>query len=282
MTNQMHQNKYKQVLVTPELAAEWLQRNPNNRDFKDNIAKNYAQLMTRGEFSQSSPIPISFDEKNNLLDGQHRLQAVIISGKSVCMTIAENVPAENFKIIDRGTKRTPGDIFKMSGIENSKICAAIIQKFLSGKKLSGKRQAGTDSSDNYRMFSMDDLLAEYKKRPDYWMHVIEFVNKSHKSFGGFLDPSLLGAWYAITSDIHEADASRYFNALTSGLGFTSEKDPVLQFRNYLVKNKETKHIKTVIASNRYALFVKSWNMFRDKKLKTLTYQPTTEQYPVLK
>lgn len=278
----MQMIKFRQLLVTPTQAAEWLQKNPTNRDYKPNIGKHYANLMSKGEFSESSPIPISFDHDGNLIDGQHRLSGVILSGKSVWMTIAENVPSENFKIIDRGAKRTPGDIFKISGIENSKICAAIIHKFLLAKKFSGKKFVGNDGSDNYRIFSVNDLINEYNLRPFYWQHIINFVHKSNKSFGGFLDPSLLGAWYAATSDISESDANTYFTALTTGIGFTNDKDPILQYRNYLIKNKETRHIKTVVSSNRYAMFVKSWNMFRDKKLKTLTYQPSQESFPILK
>lgn len=281
MTQKIQLIKYKAVLVTPELAAEWLKKNTiNQRDYKSRIANSYANLMIRGEFSQSSPIPISFDENGNLFDGQHRLNAVIISGKSIWMMIAENVPSENFKYVDKGSKRSSGDIFKISGIENSKLCSAIIQKYLFIAKLPGKKVAGTSSSDNYHMTSIDDLLSTYNNKKDYWQHVVEFANKSHKSFGTFLSPSFFGAWYASCCDISQQEALTYFNALTTGVGFTSDKDPILQFRNYLIKTKETKN--NVLASTRYALFIKSWNMYRTNTVKTLTFQPSNEKFPVLK
>jgi len=263
----------KEVLVTPEIAAKYLKNNVNNRDVKPGVVEAYAAQMRNNEWKEGNPQPISFSVSGLLIDGQHRLSAIIKSGKAQRLMIAENVSDDMFSVIDRGSKRTPGDIFKMADIKNPILTSAIIVKFLNtGKRINAIECRPT----------MQQLMEEYQKRPDFWNHIVDFSTNAKKSFGGFLEPSLLGGWYAQCSDIDQSQADIYFKALISGIGFVNEKDPILQYRQYLIKNKEDKHLKNVLSSIRHALFIKSWNMLREKKLHILKYSPKQEKFPTLK
>ena len=68
------------VLVTPELAAEWLAtRNTHNRKIRTQRVALLAEDMTRGSWVFDA-MPLRFATDDTLLDGQHRLAAVVRSG----------------------------------------------------------------------------------------------------------------------------------------------------------------------------------------------------------
>lgn len=99
-------------LVTPELAADWLKFNIENRPEKDPAQARYTVTMNRKEWLYPAP-PIVFS-KRRLIDGQNRLHAVIRSGVSVPMVVWWDIPDENFRVWDRGVSRSTADALGLS------------------------------------------------------------------------------------------------------------------------------------------------------------------------
>ena len=64
------------VLVTPLLAKKWLERNTDNRDIRPSVVTGLAESITRGEWVLSHQ-GIAFAKSGRLLDGQHRLLAIV-------------------------------------------------------------------------------------------------------------------------------------------------------------------------------------------------------------
>jgi len=110
----------KVILITPELAKKWLDKNvKNNRPVMKNTVKCYARLMKSGGWNLTHQ-GIAFDEEGYLIDGQHRLHAIIEANIPVEMNVTYNVhhtPGEAFTI-DMGRKRTYANIAVMSGIDD--------------------------------------------------------------------------------------------------------------------------------------------------------------------
>ncbi len=106
-----------QVLVTPQLAEQWLRNQAPNRSVSEVRVKDFAQQMRDGRW-MLSPQPICTDIEGRVIDGQHRLLAVIASGVSVTMLVVYNVPAESQHVIDRVRPRRNVDDLKMAGIED--------------------------------------------------------------------------------------------------------------------------------------------------------------------
>lgn len=108
----------KVMTITPELAAEMLERNmPTNRPIFKSTVHAYARLMKSGKWNLTHQ-GIAFDENGMLIDGQHRLKAVIEANIPVQMNVTFDVrhaPGEMFSI-DMGRKRTYANITSMSGI----------------------------------------------------------------------------------------------------------------------------------------------------------------------
>lgn len=110
----------KVMLVTPEMAKKWLAQNmKNNRPVLRNTVHAYARQMRNGQWKLTHQ-GIAFDENGELVDGQHRLNAIIEANVSVMMNVTFNVhraPGEVFTI-DMGRKRTYANVAQMSGIDD--------------------------------------------------------------------------------------------------------------------------------------------------------------------
>ena len=106
--------------ITPEMAKAFLERNmKNNRRVNHDTVKRYARIMKGGGWNLTHQ-GIAFDENGELIDGQHRLQAIIIANVPVTMMVTYGVPhtdGEAFTI-DAGRKRTVQNIMQISGIDD--------------------------------------------------------------------------------------------------------------------------------------------------------------------
>lgn len=112
------------VLVTPDMAAEWLDRNPKNRRVVPARVSFYASQMLSGSWKLTHQ-GIAFDEDGNLVDGQHRLHAVVASGVSTKFWVFNGVSREAMIAIDVGKGRTADDAFVLLGDEATRHSVAI-------------------------------------------------------------------------------------------------------------------------------------------------------------
>lgn len=109
------------ITITPELAREYLAKNiDKNRPIRKAVVHSYAEQMKRGEW-KITPQGISFDQKGRLIDGQHRLMAIIESGAKVPMYVTTGVPVDRMMMIDCGAKRTAADILSIANPKLGKL-----------------------------------------------------------------------------------------------------------------------------------------------------------------
>ena len=118
----------KMVLITPESAKELLKLNVSNRPLNQVTVDWYAKQMTNGQWTISGQT-ISISDKNTLIDGQHRLAAVVKSGKEIMFNVAYNVPFQSFVNYDSVRSRGLCDVFAIENILNYKSISAIISKY---------------------------------------------------------------------------------------------------------------------------------------------------------
>lgn len=101
----------KTMLVTPQTATLWLDtKNSHNRPVSQSTVERYVQEMRAGRWVNNAQ-PIIFGKPSDrLLNGQHRLKAIVISGVSVECTITWGVDDNAFDTIDDGNKRSLADV----------------------------------------------------------------------------------------------------------------------------------------------------------------------------
>lgn len=110
------------VTIDPATASKWLETNNNNRPLRLYTVLEYARQMTRGLW-QLNGEAIIFDENGNLIDGQHRLHAVVKSGATIQSLVIVGISREAQETIDVGMKRTVG---AQLSIGNAPITSATV------------------------------------------------------------------------------------------------------------------------------------------------------------
>lgn len=103
------------VKVTPGLASAMMERNVNNRHLGVNRVSKYASIMQEGRWRLTSEA-LAFSTAGDLLDGQHRLAAIIESTVSIETTVWFGCRAEEFSVIDQGAARTAADLISIDGL----------------------------------------------------------------------------------------------------------------------------------------------------------------------
>lgn len=112
------------VLVTPEMATEWLANNTHNR----NIRRQHLYKLIRDMANDNYMIThqgIAISDTNVLIDGQHRLTAIIESKKPQWLLVTTGLPMKAQEEVDGTARRHAGDLglIKESGYGSAKAAA---------------------------------------------------------------------------------------------------------------------------------------------------------------
>ncbi|MCC5828943.1 MAG: hypothetical protein JJU36_05800 [Phycisphaeraceae bacterium] len=108
------------VRVDPDLAFAWLdQHNTNNRKVSQKHVERLARDMAEGKWVLTHN-GIAFGPDGTLLDGQHRLWAIIESGCTIEMFVYCNMDPKSMMAIDCGKTRSMADILNIAG-ENGEV-----------------------------------------------------------------------------------------------------------------------------------------------------------------
>jgi hypothetical protein len=89
------------MLVTPALAAEWLKSNTNNRALSEVAVRAMAAAITDGRWVTTHQ-GIAFDRDGTLIDGQHRLHAIVLAALPVTMEVTSGLDRSAIDAIDNG------------------------------------------------------------------------------------------------------------------------------------------------------------------------------------
>lgn len=113
------------TLITPEVAAELMSRNTNNRAIKKQKISQYAKDMEDGAWNADAS-ELKFDRDGNLIDGQNRLMAAIQADVPFPTYVRTGLDPVAFNYIDTGAVRTTGDVFKRHGVTDYHAVASAV------------------------------------------------------------------------------------------------------------------------------------------------------------
>lgn len=207
--------------VTPDMAVAWLADNGHNRSLNRNRAATLAAAMRSGEW-QVNGETIIISGTGKLLDGQHRLKAVTLFGRSVPMLVATGADDGAFKTIDTGRTRSSGDILSMSQIKNPTAVSAtakLIWQMMHGQPMTS-------------VAPVSYLLKVYERFPslEKWA-----IKTNGKGVNTIVPQSALLAGLVYLEDIAKkpATARDFYEGVTEGANL-SEGSPILALRNRVI------------------------------------------------
>lgn len=114
---------YQRITVNPSEAAAFLTSSERNRPLKTKRIAAIADDITANRWSES-PQPIVFNKDGKLIDGQHRMAAIVKADKPVSLWACYGV--EDDVVIDRGVPRSTGDALFMRGVIEKRMASAEI------------------------------------------------------------------------------------------------------------------------------------------------------------
>jgi hypothetical protein len=247
--------------ITPEMAADLLRRNENNRTLKSNVVNGYAKQMQDGQWKMNGEC-IRIDVDGNLADGQHRLAAIVKYGHPVQMGVVRNVPKDAIKTIDTGRARTAADNLKIHGYVGQLpiICAAlnIVRAFDKGVYIE------TRTKDRMTPTVMLELIENHKGI----MHSEQRISQSSSKL---LPRGVSVALHYIFSQIDRVKADVFFQQLFAGTDL-HEGSPVLALRNKLIQ-MASENKRNMSARRQYIfLTVNAFKAFTEgRKIERLRY-----------
>lgn len=212
--------------ITPEIAKEMLTRNVHNRALSVKARDTLAAAMLNGTWRDTADT-IKIGEDGTLLDGQHRLSALIKAGVTLVMSVARNVPMEARDAIDNGGAgdRIVRDVLAIA--DGTKINrhteAALTVAF--GQTENGTTLVGGRNS----VPRMRDAIAQHL--PSI-AAIMEALGGKHDK----LSCSAVVGTLAICHRVAPNDALLFARALRTGAGL-QKGDPALTLRDHVMVTK---------------------------------------------
>ncbi len=102
------------AMIDPEGAKALLETMGKNRPLYDSVVERYAKCMKDGNFHPEVCNPIYISKDGHLIDGQHRLNAIINTGLSFEMEIRWGISDEAAAYLDQNKSRSCSDALKIS------------------------------------------------------------------------------------------------------------------------------------------------------------------------
>lgn len=239
--------------VTPEMAEAWLGRNIENRNVRQRQVEAYARDMESDAWAFTAE-PIKFDRNGDMFDGQHRLQGVVKSGKTVRMLIARNLDPEVRDNVDTGISRQLADILKLRGETHANQLASITRAVFYWE--SGVR--GMPGGNNLKATNSEllDCLRDHPELRDISRHALSVGQKTG------LTASIAGLTMWLFDQVNPDDSAFFFDRLSSETGHTRE-DPIYELRRTLSENARRSGKGERDRTWVLGITIKAWNAYRE-------------------
>ena len=204
-----------------------------------------------------------------ILDGQHRLPAVVNSGQTIEALFIENLNDDIFEVLDTGKNRSSGDVLHIYGIEDATKVAAIAKFVIMFRAsvISKLEQNHRYTTTNHEVL---DFAVDNADR-------IKLVCGEKSIYKKILSHSLAGGLYFLFSEINAKDALEFMRRVTDGLELT-KNSPIGVLRAKLLDDAMAK--KKMSKGDKLAIIIKAWNFFRKNETITqLRFVKESENFP---
>ncbi|MCQ9178936.1 hypothetical protein KMT30_07800 [Streptomyces sp. IBSBF 2953] len=255
--------------VGPELASRWLRNNTHNRRLRDKAVADYARDMKAGNWSLNGEA-LKFSRDGGVLDGQHRLHAIVEAGATVPMMIVVGLDRAAQETMDTGRKRTTGDLMGLRGEANAHVLAAVLRR-IRAWDTGDQRFTGAYAATNRECA---DLLEE---RPEI-RRSAEIAVRTRHVFP-HIPASMLGVAHHLFSRVSPDDTAWFFQRLGDGAELPVGH-PILALRARVTSER----LDSVrMPEARYlAYLIRTWNAVRDGRSLDRLVHPPNSTMPIPK
>lgn len=259
--------------IGPGKAAIYMEKNVKNRAIKPRALQRLVDQMNDGEWKENTGEAIKFARDGTLIDGQHRLQAVINSGKTFKFLVIKGLNKEVFEVIDTGKARNAGDALHLMGVKNYYNISALIRNYLylrAGRILNKQNDAVSTSH---------KIIEAYEEDPQGWHDVNQKASILYQTISKIITQTMIGCYYKFFSEQEPEETEVFFQKLCSGVGISDERDPIAVLRKIFIENAISDKRLTNSAKNAYMIV--TWNShLLGKKYKVIPYNYLKDKFPI--
>lgn len=263
-----------EMFVSPEIAKEWLARPGRRRPLGKLTVNRYADLMRRGQWALT-PDAIAFNEAGELVNGQHRLHAVIESDTPQLFQVAYGLSEDAVAAMDTGRRRQLSDALIIKGVlhgaDAGREASALRHLLLLRWTWSGRIKSWNDPRS---MPSVEDVVRLAGEVDLTW--ALNAARSAERAIR--ISSAVLSALLHEFDELAPEDARRFAEMLTTGEDLRVG-NPISRLRNQVLQRAFSS--RAVDRQWLAAVIIKAWNFWRagDHNLKVLAWK-TTEAFPV--
>lgn len=253
--------------VTPRYAEELLDSNLRNRPLRGHYVLQLAEAMERGEWTVNGE-PIQVGSDGTLLNGQHRLQAVVESGVTVKMLLVRNVNPNARRTIDSGARRNLSDVLKLHEHVNTTHLAAglaLLHRYRTGARMETSARNAPTPTQALELLDREPAIEQ-------GVHLAQRVYRE-----AHLRISITVVLCHLFNEADPGAGTRFFEALCV-VDTTRRGDPLRELRIILARIHEepTYVLRTYTLC---ALTIKAFNAWSaDEKIRDLRFR-SGEKFP---
>lgn len=211
--------------VTPDTAFEYLATAGKNRRISGPQVNKWAKAMRAGQWRLTGD-PIRFDITGALIDGQHRLTAVINSGVPIEVAVARNCALDVFPVLDDGKRRSGADVLSIMGDVDQVQATAAALKIIKAYALSYRSRTPmltTMAAGRLANWEIGHWYEEHSAISDW----IALGVRMHRRIDASSSSSAIAAALYLGSLLHFARTLEFAEALASGEGLHKDEGPLL-------------------------------------------------------
>jgi len=237
--------------VGPELAQTWLDTMGPNRGLNEANVARLAMDMSKGNWHDSGD-PVRFDRKGRLRDGQHRMQALVRTGKTYAFYVVHNVDDKALQIVDTGKQRSFGDALAMREGAQA-VVPSLARKIAAVAKMVWHYEHGSILSSGQAVShpELELVLRKHKGLPGAVEEVAEGSVQPH---------AVLAFVYALASEIAPRKARQWLTQVQDGESLRKGM-PAYELRAILIGQRGAGAKQQLRGPFLAALIVQSFNAF---------------------
>lgn len=247
--------------ISPAVASKMLEGNTQNRNLRERVVDQYARDMMSGRWADQGDA-LRFNCDGTLLDGQHRLHAIVASNTTQKMVVVRGVDKSAILTMDTGARRSMADVLRLHGYDRVSTLAAAARFMM-------LYEQGGDVRDRV-MYTHSEMMEWIENNPDLPGHV-------RKMHGAMNDNGIVRK--AITPLIairhyaaDKGDVDAFVEALRTGTGIF-QGNPIHTLRRTL-ENWATASQLAPVPIVVQASVIKAWNAYlRGEELHVLRFKP---------
>lgn len=253
------------VVITPEMAAKFLEKN-KNRNMRENYARRLAADMREGRWRKTHQ-GIAFNCDGTLRDGQHRLRAIVLADVPIEMMVSSGLTDDAMLHVDGGAPRCDADRMKLSGAEYaSRNLIAVARRMKSSVMLD---HGGSE----FRTTKIFEFVEQHKEA--ILFAIALFSSKSKGLSSAAVVAPLARAWYTRDRD----RLAKFAEVMRADFVHSEEDSAAQKLKAYLLTNSNggTGHMGR---ASIYRKVESALLAFLERRPLAKLYEVSAEQFPI--